>query len=74
MISCQYATRARDRGPINCALGWYGGKPYLGNCLQCQRSGHNTAEAKAAFDAQGAKTHPANKARISGCCDRADQW
>jgi hypothetical protein len=73
-MTCQYASRARDRGPIDCALGWYGGKPYLGNCLQCQRHEQNTPEAKAAFDAAGAKAHPPARARISGCCDRADQY
>lgn len=73
-LTCPHASRDRDRGPIRCALGWYGGWPYLGNCLECQRQGLNTAEAKAAFDAAGEKAHPPSRARISGCCDRADQW
>jgi hypothetical protein len=33
----------------------------------------NTPEAKAAADAQAARTHPAHRPRLSGCCDRADQ-
>jgi hypothetical protein len=35
--------------------------------------GDNTPEAKAAFDARVDRTHPANRPRLSGCCDRADQ-
>jgi hypothetical protein len=72
--NCQYATRERGRGQFQCALGWYGGRPWLGNCLECQRQGLNTPEAKAAFDARGERAHPSTRARISGCCDRADQY
>jgi hypothetical protein len=37
------------------------------------KRGANTPEAKAAFDAKADRAHPANRKRISGCCDRADQ-
>jgi hypothetical protein len=72
-IDCQYATRSRARGPIHCSLGWFGGWPYLGNCVQCQAKKLNTPEAKAAFDAKAEAAHPGHRPRISGCCDRADQ-
>jgi len=54
-------------------LGWYGGRPWLGNCRDCMTAGRNTPEAKAAFDAKTERAHPANRPRLSGCCDRADQ-
>ncbi len=73
MPSCPYQSRTRDRGQFTCALGWYGGRPWLGNCADCMRRGDNTPEAKAAADAQAARTHPAHRPRLSGCCDRADQ-
>jgi hypothetical protein len=57
----------------NCALGWHGGFVTLGNCRQCMAEGRNSLEAKSAFDAKAARTHPANRPRLSGCCDRADQ-
>jgi hypothetical protein len=37
------------------------------------KSGQNTPEAKAAFDAKAETAHPGHRPRISGCCDRADQ-
>ena len=70
---CIYRSRTRERGQFECSIGWYGGHPWLGNCLECINRGENTLEAKAAFDARADKTHPANRKRISGCCDRADQ-
>jgi hypothetical protein len=56
-----------------CALGWFGGHPFLGNCLDCIAHHRNTPEAKAAADAKAELTHPSSIPRISGCCDRADQ-
>jgi hypothetical protein len=37
------------------------------------KRGDNTFKAKAAFDAKAGRAHPANRRRLSGCCDRADQ-
>jgi hypothetical protein len=73
MTSCSYQSRTADRGQFNCALGWYGGRAWLGNCQDCLKRGDNTPEAKAAFDASGNRAHPPDRARLSGCCDRADQ-
>jgi hypothetical protein len=72
-MTCIYQSRARDRGQFTCALGWYGGRPWIGNCADCLKQGNNNPEAKAAADAIAARAHPANRPRLSGCCDRADQ-
>jgi len=72
-MTCPHQSRTRDRGQFTCALGWYGGRPWLGNCRDCLARGENTLEAKAAFDAGAERAHPANRQRLSGCCDRADQ-
>ena len=70
-MTCDHQSRDGTRGPFRCALGWYGGSPYLGNCLKCIEAGTNTAEAKAAFDAGQSKAHPPQAPRVSGCCDDA---
>jgi hypothetical protein len=72
-MTCPHQSRTRDRGQFTCALGWYGGRPWLGNCRDCLTEGRNTPEAKAAADARADRSHPANRPRLSGCCDRADQ-
>jgi hypothetical protein len=72
-MTCPHQSRTRDRGQFICALGWYGGRPWLGNCNQCMAAGRNTPEAKAAADAKAEASHPSNRPRLSGCCDRADQ-
>jgi hypothetical protein len=72
-MTCPHQSRPRNRGQFTCALGYYGGKPWLGNCNDCMRRGANTPEAKAALDARADKAHPASRPRLSGCCDRADQ-
>jgi hypothetical protein len=75
MIICVYQSRpsGKDTGRRLCFLGYYGGKPWVGNCNDCIKRGENTKEAKAALDARAEKSHPAARARLSGCCDRADQ-
>jgi hypothetical protein len=73
IVTCHHQSRIRDRGQFTCALGWYGGKPWLGNCNQCMAAGRNTLEAKAAADSRADRAHPSSLARLSGCCDRADQ-
>jgi hypothetical protein len=75
MQPCKYQKikNKKDNGKRLCLLNWYGGKPWLGNCLDCIKRGENTPEAKAAFDASSERSHPSNRKRIQGCCDRADQ-
>jgi hypothetical protein len=72
-MTCPHQSRTRDRGQFTCALGWYGGHPWLGNCNECMTAGRNTPEAKAAADAKAESSHPSNRPLLSGCCDRADQ-
>jgi hypothetical protein len=72
-MTCPHQSRTRDRGAFTCALGWYGGHPFLGNCRSCIANGRNTPEARANADAKAERTHPSSKPRLSGCCDRADQ-
>jgi hypothetical protein len=72
-MNCIHQSRTRDRGQFTCALGWYGGRPWLGNCNKCVEAARNTVEAKTAFDAKAERAHPGARPRLSGCCDRADQ-
>ena len=74
-MTCPHQSKppGKDTGRRICTLGWYGGSPWLGNCLDCVKRGDNTPEAKAALDARADKAHPATRQRMSGCCDRADQ-
>jgi hypothetical protein len=56
-----------------CALKMYGGRPSNGMCERCiEREENNKAFAKALFEREEL-AHPKGVARISGCCDRADQ-
>jgi hypothetical protein len=71
---CVYQKKEPDKGRFFCSLGWYGGRPWIGNCIECLKRKDNTPEAKAAFDASSERAHPSNHKRISGCCDRADQY
>ena len=70
MIACPHWTRARDRGQGVCALGLYGGNPWVGNCTACIAAGENTPGFAAELFARAERTHPANREKISGCCDR----
>jgi hypothetical protein len=73
-MTCPHQSRIRDRGAFTCALGLYGGRPYLGNCNTCIQSGQNTEDyAKTLFD-KAERSHPSSKAKISGCCDSAKNY
>ncbi len=70
-MTCPHQSRTRDRGQFDCALGLYGGKPWLGNCQQCLAKGQNNPEyAKELFE-KAERTHPSSRPRVSGCCDSA---
>jgi hypothetical protein len=74
-VSCKfsdYSGRNVRRGA--CSLGYHGGDVSIFICLDCIKRGDNTPEAKAALDARSRAAHPGDRPRISGCCDRADQW
>jgi hypothetical protein len=64
----------KDTGRRFCAIGLYGGKPYVGNCRSCISAGENTPEFAASLTDRAARSHPANRQKISGCCDRADNF
>jgi hypothetical protein len=72
-IKCDFVSIPIRSATLACSLGWYGGRPYLGNCQACIAAGRNTPEAKQQADAKAERTHPGDKPRIRGCCDRADQ-
>jgi hypothetical protein len=66
-INCEFFFRGE------CLLGWFGGKPKEFNCKHCLKNGDNTHAAKEKFDQLINTTHPQNKPKVGGCCDRADQ-
>jgi hypothetical protein len=71
-MTCPHATPHREYNA--CALGLYGGKPSRGTCQSCIAKGQNNeAHAKELF-AKAERTHPANRPRISGCCDSARNY
>lgn len=65
--ACKYFQQSQ------CNLGYYGGHPTEENCQTCIAKGENTTQYSAKLAELFAKSHPAGLARISGCCDRADQ-
>jgi hypothetical protein len=75
MINCPYYSREPGNKHNGiCALGWFGGKPFLGECLhKCLPAGKNTQAAYDAVQVEYERTHPEPFRGVSGCCDRADQ-
>jgi hypothetical protein len=66
MITCKYYDGS-------CDLGFFGGKPLLGNCRACIEAEENTPEFAAILKERLERSHPPTARRVSGCCDRADQ-
>jgi hypothetical protein len=75
-MTCQYQSQppGKDTGRRFCAIGLYGGNPYIGNCKNCIERGENTPEFAADLLARSATTHPAAASRVSGCCDSAQNY
>ena len=71
MSDCPHATPLGQSN--SCALGLYGGRPSQGTCQQCMALGQNNEDFARDLFARADRSHPANRPRISGCCDRADQ-
>jgi hypothetical protein len=73
-MSCKYLLLLK-RGEVSraCLLGWYGGAPTEDNCNQCILAGKNTTKAMRDAQRKAKLAHPADRPRLSGCCDRADQ-
>jgi hypothetical protein len=63
----------RPRQAALCLLNLYGGKVTDGTCRRCIRLGQNNPQYAAELFARAERTHPSNRPRLSGCCDRADQ-
>jgi hypothetical protein len=74
-MTCSYQSQptGKDTGRRLCAIGLYGGKPFLGNCKLCIDNNRNNAEYATELIERVQRSHPSNKQKISGCCDRADQ-
>jgi hypothetical protein len=75
-MTCPHQSKpaGKDTGRRLCKIGLYGGKPFIGNCLKCIKSGENTETFAKSLSDRSAKSHPANRAKIHGCCDRADNF
>jgi hypothetical protein len=69
---CQYRKERFNLASI-CELGLYGGKVTDGTCRRCISRSENTPEFAKSLLKLAEKSHPSHLARISGCCDRADQ-
>jgi hypothetical protein len=74
-MTCPHQSQppGKDTGRRICAIGLYGGKPFVGNCNACVKAGENTLEFADQLKQRGERSHPSTRNRISGCCDRADQ-
>ena len=69
---CQYQKKL-SKEFCHCDLGLYGGKPSLGACQNCTTQGHNNQAFADSLVARAKVSHPVDRPRLSGCCDRADQ-
>ena len=76
MTSCHHQSQppGKDTGRRLCALGLYGGTPYVGNCIACVKAGENTTEFAAGLTDRAQRSHPPAAARLSGCCDSAKNY
>jgi hypothetical protein len=72
-MTCQHITSTTKEYNV-CALGLYGGKPSHGTCKLCIERGQNNEEYAKELFAKAERTHPSNRARISGCCDSARNY
>jgi len=70
----QSQPKGKDTGRRFCSVGLYGGKPWIGNCRACIQAGENNPEFAASLTDRAARSHPANRAKVSGCCDSATNY
>lgn len=70
-INCSHQVKTDSVNLFICKIGMYGGHPYIGNCLECVNKNQNNEEYAKELFAKSERTHPSNRARISGCCDSA---
>jgi len=73
-VTCPHQSQppGKDTGRRLCAIGLYGGKPFLGNCNACVAANENNQSFADSLSDVLSKSHPAGINLISGCCDRAD--
>lgn len=70
-MNCEFQSRifpAKDNGRYKCALGYFGGKCFLNDCLKCVKEGKNTKESADKFFADHEKHFPEKHRGITGCC------
>lgn len=72
-MTCHYQSREKSTGAFSCALGMYGGKPYLRNCEECISNGENNSAFADGLRQSSEKSHPASMPPIHGCCDPPPQ-
>jgi hypothetical protein len=71
---CKYRTKKPNlKSTAVCELKMYGGLVTEGTCRRCINRGENNPEFSFALKIRHKTSHPSGVARISGCCDRADQ-
>jgi len=72
---CEYRIpKPKLKSTVVCGLGMYGGLVTDGTCRRCIRLNQNNKEYAASLFEREKISHPSGVARISGCCDRADQY
>jgi len=71
MTTCPHQSRppGKDTGRRLCAIGIYGGRPFVGNCAACMAAGENNQEFADALNSRAETSHPSIGRMISGCCD-----
>ena len=44
IVNCKYQSKIGNNRRFTCALGYYGGHPWYGNCVECSMRGWNNEE------------------------------
>jgi hypothetical protein len=71
---CKYRIKKPNlKSTVVCELKLYGGLVTDGTCRRCIKLNQNNPEYAASLRERYKKSHPSGVARLSGCCDRADQ-
>ena len=75
-MTCPHQSQppGKDTGRRMCAIGLYGGRPWIGTCNSCIKAGENTEAFVQELAARFNKTHPASAKKISGCCDSVTNY
>jgi hypothetical protein len=68
-VTCEHQTPGTATHRYRCGLGYYGGQPYLGNCIACVAAQDNDPARAAELFARATISHPPEAPPASGCCD-----